>query len=86
MFRNSIPFKETTIQSKKNYYCKLANVKQIRIHDFRHSCASLLINQGASISLVSKFLGHTNITITLNTYTPMFKSELNDITNLLNKL
>lgn len=45
VFGNSIPFKETTIQKKKNDYCNLAKVPQIRIHDFRHSCASLLINQ-----------------------------------------
>lgn len=86
VFGNSIPFKESTIQKKKNEYCKLANVKQIRVHDFRHSCASLLINQGASVALVSKYLGHGNVSITLNTYTHMFKSELNNITNLLNNL
>ena len=86
VFGNSIPFKESTITHKKNEYCKLADVKQIRVHDFRHSCASLLINQGASIALVSKYLGHSNISITLNTYTHMFKSELENITNLLNNL
>ena len=86
VFGNSFPFPETTIQVKKNKYCKLANVKQIRVHDFRHSCASLLINKGATISLVSKYLGHSNISITLNTYTHMYKSELEDMTDILNKL
>lgn len=86
VFGNSIPFKETTIQNHKNKYCKLAEVKQIRIHDFRHSCASLLINRGASIQLVSKYLGHANITVTLNTYTHLYKSELDSVVNLLDKL
>lgn len=86
VFGNSLPFKESTITIKKNNYCKLANVKQIRIHDFRHSCASLLISKGASVALVSKYLGHENINVTLKTYTHMFKSELNNITNLLNNL
>lgn len=86
IFGNSIPFKETTIQAHKNKYCKLVGVKQIRIHDFRHSCASLLINQGASISLVSKYLGHANISITLKTYTHMYKSELETIKNVLDNL
>lgn len=86
IFGNAIPFKETNIGVKKNKYAKLAGVKQIRIHDFRHSCASLLINKGASIALVSKYLGHSNISITLNTYTHMFKSELENISNLLNNL
>lgn len=80
------PYIESTVQQMKNRYCKLANVKQIRIHDFRHSCASLLINKGASISLVSKYLGHSNISITLNTYTHMYKSELIEMTNILNNL
>lgn len=86
VFGNSEPFKETTIQKKKNDYCKDAKVKQIRIHDFRHSCASLLINKGASISLVSKYLGHSKISTTLNTYTHLYKSELEDMTKILNNL
>lgn len=66
IFGNSIPYKETTICSYKNKYCDLANLLKIRIHDFRHSCASLLINQGASITLVSKYLGHSKVSITLD--------------------
>ena len=86
VFGNSLPFRETTIQKKKNDYCKKAKLKQIRVHDFRHSCASLLINKGATIALVSKYLGHSDITMTLNTYTHMYKSELENVTNLLNNL
>ena len=83
VFGNSFPFPESTITNKKNTYCKNANVKQIRIHDFRHSCASLLINRGASIALVSKYLGHSKISTTLNTYTHMYKSELENVTDLI---
>ena len=86
VFGNSIPFKETTIQTHKNKYCKLADIKQIRIHDFRHSCASLLINRGASISLVSKYLGHGDISTTLRIYTHLYKSELENVKNLIDNL
>ena len=86
VFGNSIPFKETTICNHKNNYCKIAGLTQIRIHDFRHSCASLLINKGASISLVSKYLGHSNITMTLNTYTHMYKSELDDMISIIDNM
>lgn len=86
VFGKTRPFAETSIQKRKNNYCKSAEVKQIRIHDFRHSCASLLINQGASVALVSKYLGHGNITITLNTYTHLYKSELDNMTKILNNL
>ena len=83
VFGNELPFKESTICQRKNKYCKLANIKQIRIHDFRHSCASFLINNGASIVLVSKYLGHSKISITLDTYTHFYKNELNEITNII---
>lgn len=86
VFGGSIPFRETTICKHKSKYCKLANVQEIRIHDFRHSCASLLINNGANITLVSKYLGHSNITITLNTYAHLFESELLNITEKINNL
>ncbi len=86
VFGNVFPFAETSIQVKKNNYCDKAGLRHIRIHDFRHSCASLLINQGASITLVSKYLGHSKISTTLNTYTHLYKSELENVTNILNNL
>lgn len=86
IFGNAIPFKSNNIQNHKNRYCKLSGSKQIRVHDFRHSCASLLINNGASILLVSKYLGHSNTSITLNTYSHMYKSELENITKMLDNL
>lgn len=77
------PTPETTIQKHKNDYCKLAKVKQIRIHDFRHSCASLLISKNADPVLVAKYLGHADVSMTLNRYSHMYKSKLNEIVNLI---
>ena len=86
IFGYVVPYKETTIKRFKDKYIKESNSKYIRIHDFRHSCASLLINKGASITLVSKYLGHSNIATTLNTYTHLYKSELNEMVDILNNL
>lgn len=86
VFGNTQPFRETTIQVKKNNYCKAAGVKQIRIHDFRHSCATLLINRGASIALVSKYLRHSKISTTANIYIHLYKSELDDMIKTLENL
>ena len=77
------PTPETTIQKHKNDYCKLAGVKQIRIHDFRHSCASLLISKNADPVLVAKYLGHADVSMTLNRYSHMYKSKLEEIVNLI---
>lgn len=81
-----VPISKETIKLRKNKFCKQANLKQIRIQDFRHSCASLLINNNASITLVSKYLGHSSITTTLNIYAHMFKNQLDGIINVINKL
>ena len=64
----------------------LAGLKVIRIHDFRHSCAALLINNGANVTLVAKFLGHTKIEETLNTYSHMFSTALDNVVNIIDSL
>lgn len=64
------------LRRKKNEFAKKTGVKQIRIHDFRHSCASLLINNGANVTIVAKYLGHSKIDETLNTYSYVFKINL----------
>lgn len=86
VFGNDLPLGDDVIRRRKNNNCVLAGVKQIRIHDFRHSCASLLINNGAYITLVAKYLGHTKIDETLNTYSHMFKNKLNNIIGLIDNL
>lgn len=76
----------STITARKNRNCEIAGVKQIRIHDFRHSCAFLLIYKGANIITVSKFLGHTKIEETLNTYSHMFSTALDSVVSVIDSL
>lgn len=56
------------------------------IHDFRHSCASLLINNDANVTLVAKYLGHTKIVETLNTYSHMFNTVLDSVVSVIHSL
>ena len=42
--------------------------EDLRFHDLRHTCATLLLSEGANVKVVSELLGHASITITLNTY------------------
>lgn len=44
------------------------NLKKYHFHIFRHSYASLLVENGESIETVSKLLGHSSTTITFKTY------------------
>ncbi len=44
----------------------------LRFHDLRHTCASLLIAEGAHPKLIQERLGHSSITITLDRYGHLF--------------
>ena len=63
-----------------------AGVKQIRVHDLRHSHASMLINLGANPLLVAQRLGHESPEITLKTYSHLFPTVQTDIVNKIEKI
>ena len=83
VFGNINPLAATTLLGRKTKNAFMARVKDIRIHDFRHSCASLLIDSGANTTLVAKYLGHSKIDETLNTYSPMYQNRLDTIVNII---
>ena len=64
-------------------YARIAGVKRIRIHDLRHSHASLLIHKGVSITAISRRLGHKSPKITLEVYSHMYIESGEQISNML---
>jgi integrase len=50
--------------------------KGLSIHHLRHTCASLLIREGASVKAVQEQLGHSSPTITLDVYAHLFNDDL----------
>lgn len=82
VFGNIDPLSATTpLDKKKNSF--IARVKDIRIYNFKQSCPSLLIYSGDNITLVAKYLGHTKIDETLNTYSHMYQNRLDTIVNII---
>lgn len=67
-------------------HTKKAGVHRIRLHDLRHSHASLLIEMGFSALLVSERLGHENVSTTLNIYSHLFPSKQSEVAERLEKL
>jgi hypothetical protein len=55
----------------------------LRFYGLRHTCASLLIAQGASVKAVQAQLGHATASITLDTYGHLFPSEMEALANRL---
>lgn len=54
-------------------YCKLLDIKKISIHSLRHTYASLLLTNGVSIESISKYLGHSDTTVTQKVYLHLTK-------------
>ncbi len=66
--------------------CTFSGIKKIRIHDIRHSHASLLIELGFSALLVSERLGHENIETTLETYAHLYPNKHGEVASKLEDL
>lgn len=58
-----------------------ANLKRIRVHDLRHSHASMLINKNYSPNLIQKRLGHRNVVTTLQIYAHLYPEREDDAVN-----
>ena len=80
------PLAPTTINRHKSKACEKANLKPIRLHDFRHSHATLLVENNMNIKEISRRLGHSNVQTTLNIYVHADKSQEKRVINTLNSL
>lgn len=78
--------RDSTIQKHNQKYAALAGIKTIRIHDFRHSHATLLANEGINIQEISRRLGHSNVEITWNTYSHLYPREEERAVKILNEI
>lgn len=78
--------RDTTIENRNKAYSKAAEVPHIRIHDFRHSHASLLANEGINIQEISRRLGHSDVSMTWNTYSHLYPREEERAIAVLDKI
>jgi integrase len=60
--------------------------QELRVHDLRHTYASLSRRAGADLRLLQKAMGHASITVTAHTYADLFDDELDDIATALDSL
>ena len=62
------PYHPDTLSDFWRELCGQAKVKKIRLHDARHSCASIMHAQGVPIAAISEWLGHADAAFTMRTY------------------
>lgn len=80
------PIPNTTLEKAKNELCEACNLPKIRIHDFRHSFVTLLINSNINIKTISKLVGHATVDQTWNTYGHLYPEKENEAIELINQL
>lgn len=69
------PFTKSYFHKQMEAGCRASKMEKIRLHDLRHSHASMLIHMGVPILLVSERLGHENVETTLQTYGHLYPTQ-----------
>lgn len=80
------PLRDSTVDKRNRTFAEKANLPRIKIHDFRHSHASLLVNEGINIQEIARRLGHSDIKMTLNTYAHLYPREEERAVKILNQI
>nr|WP_252210065.1 tyrosine-type recombinase/integrase [Bacillus bombysepticus] len=73
-----IPTHKSNIRRVFRSIIKKADILKIRVHDMRHTHATLLLLQGVNPKIVSERLGHADFRITLDTYSHLLPSMQKD--------
>jgi integrase len=86
------PSKVGTLQSPSNLLKEFkallveAGLRKIRFHDLRHTAASLMLNHGIPVLVVSKVLGHSKPSTTLDIYGHLIPIMQDDVARLMDEL
>lgn len=80
------PFTKSLLNIEMDRCCKKTGVKKIRVHDLRHSHASLLIELGFSPLLIAERLGHERIQTTLETYSHLYPNKQVEVAEQLESI
>ncbi|HBE8785673.1 TPA: site-specific integrase [Clostridioides difficile] len=80
------PFLPATLRKSFHRFIKKNNLKNIRMHDLRHTNASLLLLGGTNMKVVSERLGHTDIQITMNRYSHVLEEMDKKASDNLSKI
>jgi integrase len=84
--RDGEPWNPNTFGTAFARIASEANLPKVRLHDLRHSFASLLLAGGADLKTVSSALGHSTIAVTADTYAHVSPAMLHGAANLLDRI
>ena len=85
LFGGLRPVSDTTLENEKDIVEKKAGLKHIRVHDLRHSYASMLVNSGIPIEVISRLMGHASVEVTWKVYSHLYPKTSNEAIDLINR-
>lgn len=80
------PLRDSSVENRNKKYASEAGLPHIRIHDYRHSHASVLANNAINIQEVARRLGHADVQMTWNVYSHLYPQEEQRAVNVLNQI
>jgi integrase len=88
IFPNSVgnPMDPSNLRKDFNRLMSDADLPKIRFHDLRHSAASLMLNNGIPVIVVSRILGHAKPSITLDLYGHLYHEMQGEAAKVMDKL
>ena len=80
------PYDRGWVGRQMKYGCDHSGTQKIKVHDVRHTHASLLIELGYSPLMIAERLGHENIETTLQTYSHLYPNKQEELVVQLEKM
>jgi integrase len=84
--RRGTPLDSSNVSRYYKRVLEKAGIPAHRFHDLRHTCATLLGLQGADARTIMEILGHSQISLTMNTYTHVLNQQKRAAAEKLNDL
>lgn len=80
------PVRHQTDRAHWKALLQSAGVPDVRLHDARHTAATIMLQLGVPARVVMEILGHSTITLTMNTYSHVMPELIADAADRLNTL
>lgn len=78
------PITDRAIQKKMKQKIEELGMKNIRVHDLRHSHIALLIEKGMQPLVIAQRVGHDSVNTTMNNYGHLYPNKQREVADLLN--
>lgn len=84
--KSGTPMDPSNLRLDFTHVLQQAGLPKIRFHDLRHTAASLMLNHGIPVIVVSKMLGHSKPSITMDIYGHLYNEMQDEAAQLMDEL